>query len=51
MIIRVLLADDQALFREALRTLISLQPDLEVVGEATLPVLLAIALLILKLVD
>jgi DNA-binding NarL/FixJ family response regulator len=34
MIIRVLLADDQALFREALRTLISLQPDLEVVGEA-----------------
>lgn len=32
--IRVLLADDQALFREALRTLISLQPDLEVVGEA-----------------
>lgn len=32
--IRILLADDQALFREALRTLISLQPDLEVVGEA-----------------
>jgi DNA-binding NarL/FixJ family response regulator len=33
-LIRVLLADDQALFREALRTLISLQPDLEVAGEA-----------------
>lgn len=32
--IRVLLVDDQALFREALRTLISLQPDLEVIGEA-----------------
>src|SRR4030095_11042247 len=32
--IRILIADDQALFREALRTLISLQPDLEVVGEA-----------------
>ena len=32
--IRILLADDQALFREALRTLISLQADLEVVGEA-----------------
>jgi DNA-binding NarL/FixJ family response regulator len=32
--IRILLADDQPLFREALRTLISLQPDLEVVGEA-----------------
>ena len=33
-LIRVLLVDDQALFREGLRTLISLQPDLEVVGEA-----------------
>ena len=32
--IRILLADDQPLFREALRTLISLQQDLEVVGEA-----------------
>src|SRR5688572_24520427 len=32
--IRVLLADDQALFREGLHTLLSLQPDLEVVGEA-----------------
>lgn len=31
---RILLADDQALFREALRMLISSQPDLEVVGEA-----------------
>ncbi len=32
--IGVLLVDDQALFREGLRTLLSLQPDLEVVGEA-----------------
>jgi DNA-binding NarL/FixJ family response regulator len=32
--IRILLADDQPLFREALKTLISLQADLEVVGEA-----------------
>jgi DNA-binding NarL/FixJ family response regulator len=32
--IRILLADDQSLFREALRMLISAQPDLEVVGEA-----------------
>ncbi len=32
--IRVLLADDQALFREGLHTLLSLHPDLEVVGEA-----------------
>src|SRR5512137_1241941 len=31
--IRVLLADDQALFREGLRTLLALQPGLEVVGE------------------
>jgi DNA-binding NarL/FixJ family response regulator len=33
--IRILLADDQALFREALRILISSQQDLEVVGEAS----------------
>lgn len=32
--IRILLADDQSLFREGLSTLLSVQPDLEVVGEA-----------------
>ncbi len=32
--IRILLADDQALFREGLHTLLSVQADLEVVGEA-----------------
>ena len=32
--IRILLVDDQALFREGLRTLLSVQRDLEVVGEA-----------------
>ena len=32
--IRILLVDDQALFREGLRMLFSTQPDLEVVGEA-----------------
>jgi len=32
---RVLLADDQAMFREGLRTLLELQPDFEIVGEAT----------------
>jgi DNA-binding NarL/FixJ family response regulator len=32
--IRLLLVDDQTLFREGLRTLLSSQPDLEVVGEA-----------------
>jgi DNA-binding NarL/FixJ family response regulator len=32
--IRILLADDQSLFREGLRTLLSLQPAFEVVGEA-----------------
>jgi DNA-binding NarL/FixJ family response regulator len=31
--IKVLLADDQGLFREGLRTLLSLQPDFEIVGE------------------
>jgi DNA-binding NarL/FixJ family response regulator len=34
MTIRVLLADDQALFREGLRTLLSTHADVEVVGEA-----------------
>jgi len=32
--IRILLVDDQALFREGLRTLLSVHADLEVVGEA-----------------
>ena len=32
--IRALLVDDQALFREGLRTLLDLQADIEVVGEA-----------------
>jgi DNA-binding NarL/FixJ family response regulator len=32
--VRILLVDDQALFREGLRTLLSVQPDFEVVGEA-----------------
>jgi len=32
--IRVLVVDDQALFREALHTLLSVQPDIKVVGEA-----------------
>ncbi len=32
--IRILIVDDQALFREGLRTLLSVQPDFEVVGEA-----------------
>ncbi|MBX3081517.1 MAG: response regulator transcription factor [Anaerolineae bacterium] len=32
--IRVLLADDQVLFREALHTLLSTQPEIEVVAEA-----------------
>lgn len=32
--IRIVLVDDQALFREGLRTLLSVQPDLDVVGEA-----------------
>lgn len=32
--IRLMLVDDQSLFREALRTLLSLQPDFEIVAEA-----------------
>ncbi len=32
--IRILLVDDQSLFREALRTLLSLQPDFDIVAEA-----------------
>jgi DNA-binding NarL/FixJ family response regulator len=35
MTIKILLADDQALFREGLRMVLSTQADLEVVGEAT----------------
>jgi DNA-binding NarL/FixJ family response regulator len=31
---RIVIADDQALFREGLRTLLSTRPDMEVVGEA-----------------
>ncbi|MFQ5996324.1 MAG: response regulator [Dehalococcoidales bacterium] len=33
--IRVLIADDHAIVREGLRTLLEAQPDIEVVGEAT----------------
>lgn len=33
--IKLLLVDDQVLFREGLRTLLELQPDFEVVGEAS----------------
>jgi DNA-binding NarL/FixJ family response regulator len=32
--LRLLLVDDQALFREALRTLLALQPDFQIVAEA-----------------
>lgn len=32
--VRILIVDDQSLFREGLRTLLSVQPDFEVVGEA-----------------
>ena len=31
---RILIVDDQALFREGLRTLLSTRPDMDVVGEA-----------------
>ena len=31
---RIVIADDQALFREGLRTLLSTRPDIDVVGEA-----------------
>jgi len=34
MSIRVLLADDHTVVRESLRTLLELEPDMEVVGEA-----------------
>lgn len=34
MTIRILIVDDQALFREGLRTLLSVQPDFDIVGEA-----------------
>ena len=33
--IRILITDDQSLFREGLKTLLSVQPDFEVVGEAS----------------
>jgi DNA-binding NarL/FixJ family response regulator len=32
---RIVIADDQALFREGLRTLLSARPDMDVVGEAS----------------
>lgn len=32
--LRIMLVDDQSLFREALHTLLSLQPDFEIVAEA-----------------
>lgn len=34
MSVRVLIVDDQALFREALATLLEVQPEIDVVGEA-----------------
>jgi len=33
--IKILLVDDQSLFREGLRTLLSVQPEFDVVGEAS----------------
>ena len=35
MTVGILIVDDQSLFREGLRTLLSVQPDFEVVGEAS----------------
>jgi len=35
MTIRILIVDDQALFREGLRTLLTVQPDFEIVAEAS----------------
>lgn len=35
MTVEILIVDDQALFREGLRTLLSVQPDFKVVGEAS----------------
>jgi DNA-binding NarL/FixJ family response regulator len=34
MVIKILIVDDQSLFREGLKTLLAVQPDFEVVGEA-----------------
>ncbi|HEY7288746.1 MAG TPA: response regulator transcription factor, partial [Vicinamibacterales bacterium] len=31
---KIIIADDQALFREGLRTLLSTRPDMDIVGEA-----------------
>jgi DNA-binding NarL/FixJ family response regulator len=33
-VVRIVIADDQALFREGLRTILSTRPEMEVVGEA-----------------
>lgn len=35
MVIKILIVDDQSLFREGLKTLLAVQPDFEVVGEAS----------------
>ena len=32
--IRILIADDQTLFREGIKVLLAMQPDMELVGEA-----------------
>jgi len=34
-VIKILLVDDQSLFREGLRTLLEVQPDFQVIGEAS----------------